>query len=272
MRRRTLLASLGTAATTATAGCLGSVFGTTVSESFENSYDVTDGTTLTVANRNGNVTVRDTDADRLTVAGEKRAGSDSALDEISVDVTTGEQFAVEVSFGSGSAFEQRSVDLTLDVPGVVTVDRLETSNGNVTAEGVSGDVGATTSNGSVTLTDIDGYVDCDTSNGNVRVRGATGVDGARTSNGTVDVELLAMRGDVTCDSSNGTVTVRVGPDVSAGFRLSTTNGRASVENVDHTASTSRRGLVEGQLRGGSSPVLRAETTNGDVRLRPADGE
>lgn len=272
MRRRTLLAGLGTAATTATAGCLGSVFGTTVTESFENSYDVTDETVLAVRNRNGSITVRDTDNDRLTVAGEKRARSEETLEEMSVDVTTGEQFSVGVSFGSGSAFEQRRVDLTIDVPNGVTVDQLETSNGTVTAEGVTGDVSATTSNGAVTMTDVRGYVDCDTSNGNVRVRGATGIDSARTSNGTIDVELLAMRGDVTCRSSNGGVTVRVGPDVSAGFRLSTTNGRVRIENLDHTSSTSRRGRLDGRLRGASDPTLTAETTNGDVRLRPADTE
>ena len=272
MRRRSLLASLGTAATTATAGCLGNVFGTTVSESFENSYDVTDGTVLTVANRNGNVTVRDTDADRLTVAGEKQAGSDAGLDDITVDVTTGEQFAIEVSFGSGSAFSRRRVDLTIDVPDIVTVDELDTSNGNLTADGVSGDLRAKTSNGNVEVRDVSGYVECESSNGNVRVRGTTGVDGARTSNGTIDVELLAMREDVTCESSNGNVTVRVGPDVSAGFRLSTTNGRASVGDLQHTSSTSRRGRVEGRLRDGTEPTLTATTTNGDVRLRPTDTE
>lgn len=271
MHRRTLLAGIGTAATAGLAGCLGSVFGTTVSESFENSYDVSNETTLTVNNRNGNVTVRDTDDDQLTVAGEKEASSESALDELSVEVTTGEQFVVDVSFGSGSNFEQRSVDLTIDVPAGVTVDRLVTSNGNVTATGVTGDVNATTSNGNVEVTDVDGFVDCGSSNGNVRVRGATGLAGAQTSNGTVDVELLAMNGDVTCESSNGGVTVRVGPDISCAFELSTTSGQVSVENVPHTATTSRRAQMEGQIRGGADPTLTAETTNGDVRLRAADG-
>ena len=270
MRRRSLLAGLATAATAATAGCPGSVFGTTVSESFEDSYEVSDGATLTVRNRNGDVTVRDTDDERLTVAGQKRAGSESALDDIAVDVTTGRQFGVQVSFGSGSAFERRRVDLTVDVPSVVTVTQLETSNGNLSADGVGGDLVATTSNGNVDVTDIDGYVDCTTSNGDVRARGTTGLRRARTSNGTVEVELLAMRGDVACVSSNGNVTVRVGPDVAATFRLSTTNGRASVGSVRHTATASRRGRVEGRLRGGTEPTLTAETTNGNVRLRAAD--
>ncbi|WP_302082672.1 DUF4097 family beta strand repeat-containing protein [Salinibaculum rarum] len=270
MRRRTLLAGVGTVTTAGLAGCFGAVFETTASESFENTYDVRAETTLTVSNRNGNVSVRNTDDDQLTVAGEKRASSESALEELSVDVTTGERVVVDVSFGPGSNFDQRSVDVSIDVPTGVTVDRVETSNGNVTVTGVTGDVSASTSNGNVWATDVDGSVDCDSSNGNVRIRGATGVASARTSNGTVDVELLAMDGDVTCESSNGGVTIRIGPDISCAFELSTSNGRVSVEDVPHTASVSRRGRMEGRIRDGTDPTLTAATTNGDVRLQSAE--
>lgn len=270
MQRRALLASTASALTGGLAGCLGGVFGTPETESFERRYDVSDETVLTVANRNGDVTVRDTDEERVTVSGEKRAGTESALDTITVDVVTGEQFTVDVRFGGGSDFTSRSVDLAVDVPEGVTVDSAETANGAVTVDGVAGDVSASSSNGDVAVTDVDGYVACDTSNGDVRVRGTTGVTGARTSNGTVDVELLAMRDDVTCRSTNGPVTVRVGPDVSAAFRLSTSNGDAEVREVPHTVSASGRGFVEGQLRGGTSPRLSVESSNGDVTLRPAE--
>lgn len=270
MHRRALLASTASALPVGLAGCLGGVFGTPATASFERRYDVSEEAVLTVANRNGAVTVRDTDAEQVTVAGEKRAGTESALDTITVDVVTGEQFTVEARFGGGSNFTSRSVDLTVDVPEGVTVESVETANGQVSVDGVAGDVSASSSNGGVEVTDVDGYVACDTSNGDVRVRETTGVTTARTSNGSVDVELLAMRDDVTCRSTNGSVTVRVGPDVSAAFRLSTSNGDAEVRDVPHTVSSSGRGVVEGQLRGGTSPRLRLESSNGDVTLRPAE--
>lgn len=266
MRRRTLLAGTGTALAAGSAGCL-SLFTTTVEESFEERFEVSDETVLTVSNRNGEVTVEGTDDDQLTVAGEKQAGSDEALADIDVNIREGEQFVVEVDFSAGSEFERRRVDLTIDVPGGVTVDRVETANGEVTVEGVGGDVRATTSNGNVEVNGVDGYVDCETSNGDVDVRDTAGLAGAATSNGEVDVDLLAMDDDVTCRSSNGSVVVRVGPDVAVAFELSTSNGRASVEDLEHTTSTSRRGYVEGRLRGGTDPTLTVESTNGNVTLR-----
>lgn len=269
MRRRPLLAGVGTAIAASLAGCFDAVFTTTVTESFQNSYEAPDGAVLAVRNVNGTVTVRSTDADQVTVSGEKRAGSEEGLDTIAVDVTEAEQFVVEASFEPAANIETRRVDLTVEVPDGVTVDRARTENGGVTVEGVRGDVRARTRNGDVEVTDVDGYVRCETSNGDVRARGTTGLAGARTDNGTVDVELLGIRSDVTCRSSNGSVTVRVGPDVSCGFRLSTTNGRAEVRDLPHDTSMSRRRRVRGRIRGGG-PTLRAESTNGNVTLRSAD--
>lgn len=106
MRRRSLLATIGGTATASLAGCLGSLLGTTVSESFEDSYEVSGETTLAVTNQNGNLDVEPADGETLTVSGEKRAGSEDALSDISVDVITGEQFVVEVSLGSDANVER----------------------------------------------------------------------------------------------------------------------------------------------------------------------
>jgi DUF4097 and DUF4098 domain-containing protein YvlB len=269
MDRRALLASTGSVFVASLAGCLG-VFDADVTSDFENSYDVTDGATLAVDNRNGDVNVESADGDQLVVAGEKRASSESALETIQVDVTGEESVAVDVTFESGAGFSSRSVDLTVAVPDGVTVEAAASSNGDVTVEDVTGDVAATTSNGEVEMTDVDGYVRCETSNGDVRARGTTGLTGARTSNGTVDVELLAMRGDVTCRSTNGSVTCRVGPDVAAAIELTTSNGDATVRDLEHTVSRSRESSIEGELRGGGDTRLRLVSSNGDVTLRPAE--
>lgn len=252
----------------ALAGCLDELGRTTVSESFSDSHAVSGETTVAISNRNGPVTVREATGDEVTVSGEKRAGSQGGLDSISVDVTEGERFVVDVRFGTGSDFSNRSVDLTVEVPDGVAVDRANTANGDVTATGVRGDLHAATSNGDVAVTDVSGVVRAESANGAVTVRNATGLAGARTTNGNVDVDLLAMRGDVECRSSNGNVTVRVGPDVSAAIRLSTNSGDADVRDLPYTASTERREYVVGSLRGGEAPLLSLGTNNGDVTLRP----
>lgn len=269
MHRRSLLAAAGTGLATALAGCSVSLFGETVTESFEDSYDIDPGTTVRVANRNGDVGVEPGDDDQLTVSGEKRSSSQDGLDAITVDVSRGQQFTVDVEFDR-TGFQRQGVDLTVELPDGVTLDRTGTANGDVTVEEVSGDVTARSSNGDVEVDDVDGYVRCETSNGDVQVRDTTGLRGAQSSNGEVDVDLLAMRDDVTCRSSNGSVTVRAGPEVAAGFRLVTNNGDVSVTDLPHTTTTAREKLIEGRLRGASDPTLTAETTNGDVTLRAAD--
>jgi DUF4097 and DUF4098 domain-containing protein YvlB len=156
----------------------------------------------------------------------------------------------------------------VDVPTSGTVDGVSTTNGDLTVHGVAGDVSAVTENGDVTVSGVDGYVQCNTTNGDVRARGTRGLTWAQTSSGTVDVEVLAMRGDVTCRSTNGPVTVRVGAGVAAAIRLTTSNGNAAVRDLEYTAGTSRRSHIEGQLRGATEPLLRLESSNGDVTLRP----
>lgn len=269
MRRRTLLAGVGIAATGALAGCTDSLLGSDATESFSQEYDVSGETTVAVGNRNGDVTVQESGEDALVVSGEKRASSQSGLDSTTVDVTEGEEFVVDVSFEPGSDFSNRRVDLTVEVPEGVEVERVETVNGAVTVEDVRGDLEAVTTNGSVEVTDVSGYVRGESSNGGVEIRGTTGLAGARTDNGEVDVDLLSMRDDVTCRSSNGSVTVRVGDGVSAELSLSTGNGAVEVRNLPYSATTQRRRVLEGSLRGGGSRELTARTGNGNVTLRPA---
>lgn len=272
MNRRRLLAGTASVGLGALAGCTSGFFARTVSENFSRTYDVSTGTTLSVDNRNGSVLVQRTDGDQLRVAGAKRGSTREALDSISIDAVEGEQFVVDVSFAGSDPTWDRSVTLTIDVPEGVTVDRVASENGGVTVTDVRGDVDATTSNGDVDVSDVDGFVALETVNGSVSARNTTGLRAARTTNGEVDVDLLAMRGDVRCASSNGSVTVRVGPDVAAGFRLTTSNGGATVGDLEYTATTTRDDVVEGRLRGGTTPTLVLSSENGDVTLRPAESE
>jgi hypothetical protein len=263
-RRRAVLASAGTALTAVLAGCATG----TVTREFEDSYAVEAGP-LTVANDNGDVTVQPAAGPELTVAGTKRAGSSAGLAEVAVDVATEDGAAVTVSTDPGW-FGRQSASLTVLTPERLAVERVDTANGDVTVQGVGGDVTAVTSNGRVELVDIEGAVRAETSNGDVRVRETTGLRGVRTSNGEVDAELFAIDGDVSCESSNGRVTVRVGPDVAADFDLSTSNGEAVVENVPHTVTASGDDELRGRLRGGGEDTLTLSSSNGDVRIRPAE--
>jgi hypothetical protein len=267
MYRRRVLAAGGAAVLGGVAGCLQFGVGDEVTETFEDSYAVDPETTVAVANVNGDVTVEPADGDEVTVEGRKVAASQSALDSITVDVVEGERFVVDVRFGSGSSFESRRVDLTVGVPEGVAVARAATTNGDVRASGVRGDLTVVTTNGDVTVEDVAGFVRAETTNGDVELRGTTGIRGARTTNGDVDVDLAGMRGDVTCATSTGDVTVRAGEGVAARVELRTTTGNVSVRDLPFEASADRRGYRAGRLRGADEPSLTLRSQTGDVTLR-----
>lgn len=265
-RRRLLTAVV--AGTAGLAGCLDGVFGSTITEPFSETHDAIPGATLTVDNRNGDVTVTAHDGDEVTIEGERRASTRNALEELSVEVSPGEPFAVVGSLGDASSLASPAIELEVGVPDGMEVGAVETRNGAVTVTGVAGDVSATTRNGAVRVTDVDGFVRGESNNGNVELRETAGLAGANTANGSIDVELRAMRDDVTCRTRNGNVTIAVADDLSADLDLHTSNGRVHVEDLPYQATVERATRVEGQLRGGGTWRLTGESTNGTVRLRP----
>lgn len=267
MRRRRYLSGAAVALTAALSGCA-SALGRQEREPFSTSTDIDPDTTVTVRNRNGPVTVVDADDDRLRVSGEKSAGSQAGLDSIDIEVRTSATTTVEAVFEQRSSFTNRAVDLTVAVPDGVRVETVLNDNGPVRVSNVAGDLTASATNGSITIDGVDGFVTARSTNGGVDVSDTTGIDGIQTTNGPIDADLFGLRGDVTCETTNGSVTIRVADGVSSAFELTTTNGRASVVDLEHTASIDRRRRVEGTLRGANAPLLAARTTNGDVTLRP----
>jgi DUF4097 and DUF4098 domain-containing protein YvlB len=269
MRRRVLLSGAAVVAAGGLAGCLGILEGHPVFETFSETYTVSPDTPVVVSNRNGPVDITRTDGDVVTVSGEKRAESQSGLDDITIDVVEGAQLVIQAQFGSESGISNRRVSLSVGLPAGVPLAAANTTNGDVTVTDVEGDVTAGTVNGTVDVDDVDGFVRVQSTNGDVRSRNCTGLRGARTTNGEVDVDVLAMRGDVSCRTSNGDVTARVGPEVAAAFRLSTTIGNASVRDVPHSTAIDRDDYITGQIRDGEEPLLVLEANIGDVTLRSA---
>ncbi|MFD6176567.1 MULTISPECIES: DUF4097 family beta strand repeat-containing protein [unclassified Isoptericola] len=122
---------------------------------------------------------------------------------------------------------------------------VRTSNGDVLAAGVAGDVELRSSNGDVETTGTGARVDADTSNGDVTVDRATGGDVVATSsNGSIEVtgvdgnleavtsngrvEVSGVTGDVRAESSNGDVTV-VGDGEPVRLTIDTSNGEQTTE-------------------------------------------
>ncbi|MCU4719654.1 DUF4097 family beta strand repeat-containing protein [Halapricum hydrolyticum] len=261
-QRRTFLIGCVTVASGA-AGCVWP--GTLTSARTSEELDVPSGTAVVVENRNGDVLVEGGQTAILEIEKSTRYGSE-LLEKVNVEASAdGDRFRIE-TIDRTPPNQSVSVDVTLSVPDGVSVERVETTNGDVTARDVSGDATLRGTNGDVLADGVEGYVTVRSGNGDVRTRGVTGLDGARTRNGDVDVEVPAIRGDATAESTNGDVSVAIAPGIDAVVDLRTVNGTVGYSGLDLELSVDRPARLRGTLGDGGNE-LAAASTNGDVRLR-----
>lgn len=245
--RRSLLRAGGLAAALGLAGCVISTEPYT--ETADRSFDPGDAEELVVLTDSGDVSLSAGDGDAVsgTVRKESRSGED-ALDDVTVEGRV-EDGTLTVSPQRPGPQVNVTVSLDLSVPADLPVVEAASENGDVSADGVTGDGVYRSDNGDVDVDGVDGFVTVESTNGDVSASEIAGLDGAQTSNGDVDVDVPAVRGDVTCRSSNGDVTVAVSPDLRAVVSLRTSNGDAEVSSLPVTVDTSTDRRIEGRLDG-----------------------
>jgi DUF4097 and DUF4098 domain-containing protein YvlB len=155
------------------------------------------------------------------------------------------------------------LDVTLPAETQVLV---RTSNGEVVATGIAGDVELGSSNGSIEAIEIGGALRADSSNGDVVVSGSGSEVDVRSSNGTLEVS--GVDGTLTADTSNGEIEV---DDVTGSARATTSNGKIEVAGVGgNVFAESSNGEVT--VRGDGEPVaLTIDTSNGEQTIEgPTD--
>ncbi|MCT9095399.1 DUF4097 domain-containing protein [Haloarchaeobius sp. HME9146] len=263
--RRDLIGAGAAALTLGLAGCTGLAVSTEVRS---DSY-VVDGGTLVVETSNGDVLVEPTYGEQLDVAYTMQTnGPRSEFDRVSVDVETGAENRVVASIdASGFIPLSVSVDLRIRVPEGVRVVGAKTANGDIIVENVAGDLVAETDNGDVQVTDVEGYVTLRSTNGDVTARNIQGLDAAVSTNGAVDVDVLGLRGDAEVRSSNGDVTARLDPSLQAALEAKTSNGEVTWRDIELVTTTWDDNEVQGNINGGNSPLIRVQSSNGDVTIR-----
>ncbi|WP_136717674.1 DUF4097 family beta strand repeat-containing protein [Halorientalis salina] len=266
--RRRLLGS-GIVAFAGLAGC--AMPATMTSETTATSFGQNDATALAVETENGDITLEPGDGDRVDVEATKRTSGDSdTLDRIRVvSERTDGTLLIRVDRSDVSSGVTVSVDLDVAVPSSLSVQRVESTNGEVTASGVGGDGTYRTENGDVDVENVDGYLTLRSTNGDVVARDVTGVDDATSTNGDVDLAFRDLRADAAFSSNNGDVTISVPETVDAAVDLATTNGDVTVEGLSLSDRSNGTGSVTGTL-GDGTHGLSARTTNGDVTLSALD--
>ncbi len=140
-----------------------------------------------------------------------------------------------------------SFDISIpDAKGVT----INTSNGPVSVNGLTGDAVLRSSNASITAGHQAGNVDAHTSNAGIIVSGPGGDITAVTRNG--HIEIVDAPGAVSADTSNGKVDVRMTDAAPGPVRIVTSNGSVRIE-----------------VGAGFKGQLTAKTSNGRVRVSPS---
>ncbi|NPE29863.1 DUF4097 family beta strand repeat protein [Methanococcoides sp. SA1] len=253
---------------TAFSGCTGygPEYGPEEIEYFSSEYEAGNDTVLKVSNVNGHIEINSWEGDTVILDTTKRTryGKDE-LDKVDITVIESDnEIKIETTF---NAFEDArvSVDMDIKVPNNVTVDFVETTNGNIQIIGTKGDTTAAGTNGAIAIRNVDGYIKASTTNGAIDIRETTGIDDLETTNGKIDAQIFDLKDDVDIKCTNGGITLYINPLLNADIEAKTTNGDISVDDIALVLTGIEKTHMEAILGNGGNKIY-ITTTNGNVNL------
>jgi DUF4097 and DUF4098 domain-containing protein YvlB len=143
---------------------------------------------------------------------------------------------------------------------------LETSGGDVTGERITGPVHLSTSGGEVHAKSIVGDIDLRTSGGDVTAEGIDGAVSARTSGGNVLVNVAGANKGVKAETSGGDIELVLAKSVGAEIDISTSGGEVTCDIPVTVQGKISEESIRGMVNGGG-PKVYAHTSGGNVKVR-----
>lgn len=258
------------------------------------SKQLSSGSTLTIANGDGPISVREAAGDLVVVRAVKVPRSRASIRDVAFDVRESSG-TVEICtlYGDQTSCRDRNrgrdanvrVEYTVSIPRSLRL-RAMTGNGEITIERAGADVTAMTGNGGIHVGETAGRVNVSTGNGDIQVDGANGPVSASTGTGRVSV--TTARGAVSANTGTGDIDVRMkgGPIdgdmrfISGSGSIHVTlpadfNGRVDATSGSGTLRSDFEISVVGRLNaqhvrgtiGRGGPLLRMSTGSGTIELR-----
>jgi len=253
------------------------------SDTFHQLYTVSPGTSVTVHNRNGDVSVHPWNQPKVEVYAEKHAERAEDLQHVSIEVAVGESIEIETVHLVENL--QVSVNYRIQVPIGVAVPKVRSSNGNVEMADLQGNVEVKTSNGQVVMNriagnvqvdssncgiimqDVEGTVFGDTSNADIQFRNVGGVLGAETSNGSILAEISTMPAEeVKIKTSNGPISLYLSDELNARIEMKTSNGTIAIRHPGIVPQTAAGNTFQGVLGNSGGTLLSVKTSNSAIIL------
>ncbi|MBM3734684.1 MAG: DUF4097 domain-containing protein [Acidobacteria bacterium] len=222
-----------------------------VTEEFRKELDLDPGGRLTLENANGSIEVIGWDQNRVDIQATKFAKTKADLDDLKIDVHKSAD-VVEVRTIRPESWNRRArggVRYRIRVPRKTRLDRIQNTNGAVTAQSIESPVRLRSTNGTIKVAGVRGEAELNTTNGRVELADFRGSAAISTTNG--GIHATGITGRLTASTTNGPIEISA-QDLEAGqvHRLRSTNGSVNLE-----------------LNGGKTGDVEVSTTNGRVKLR-----
>jgi DUF4097 and DUF4098 domain-containing protein YvlB len=267
MKRSTLSTVLGlmlgammAVAVSATAQASDRHYGT-VQDEFHQTYPLAANGTLELNNISGDVQITAWDRNEVKVDAVKHAWSRERLDEAKIVVQpSADRISIkteypdrELTFNDDDRNNPASVEYTITLPRAARLDEVKLVNGNLTVEGISGEVRASCVNGRMKAT------------------GLGSASRLSAVNGALDVAFERLpSGAVELHDVNGRLRVTIPSDAQATVKASTVNGGIS-NNFDLPVQKGRYvgSKLEGQLGSGGTEIS-LHNVNGRIEILHAE--
>ncbi len=258
-------------------------------KSFDRTFNVSPGGSLTVDADGATIRVSGADTNQVTVR-MRLSGPENELNDMTLDAmqngndvtatmrrSKGGKLFSWGSWRSDSKIEvivPRRYDVSVRTGGgsinlkdTVGAVKLNTSGGDITTNNLNGTVSLRTSGGTIKADKVQGDLDADTSGGDVHLLNIDGRIKGHTSGGSVRVSLVGANRGITATTSGGNIEVILPQGTSGNISASTSGGNVTTD-IPVTTTIMKERRIEGTLNGGGQPI-EARTSGGDVRLRAA---
>ncbi len=192
-------------------------------EDFHYTYALKPGGRLSVENFNGSVEVRAWDKDEVDISGTKYASSEELLAALTIDVVATENFIQVRTVRPSGRRGNMGAKYVILAPRRIELDRIQSSNGSLTIEGLEGDARLKSSNGAIRVTDLSGDIEAETSNAAIELWGCDGSAVLDTSNGGIKADRVRGHFEATTSNAGVEATVAANGD-SRPIRVRSSNG------------------------------------------------
>ena len=274
-RKLALIGALLAGLALALSACAGG--NVTADEIVAQSFDTSASPRVVVETFNGHIEVAaGAEAEVLAEVTKRGAGFSQAAakdDLKNVEVTiTQEDDTVRIiarRTGGPVLMGNSGASIELTVPAGASLD-LQTSNGHIRSNGVTGDISMDTSNGELEVDGGGGRLDLATSNGRIDVEARDAIVDAHTSNGQIGFRGSLAGGSHGFRTSNGRIVITLPAESQFRIDASTSNGDVSTEFPVSRSGSSRDEELHGVVGENPDVSITATTSNGDIDIRKGE--